>query len=157
ELAEAAMQEAADGSELATAILDEGLRAAGAAGVALWRLEADGAVELAGHAGFDALEASRWRRIPPQMDALPQRVVRTGLPLWLGNVGTGSLPVCGPWTAGARAVLPLSGAKSLIGVLEVMWAGRRKEFLAGLRLELTTLAEICARALDFRLAVGEPT
>ncbi|HKS44068.1 MAG TPA: SpoIIE family protein phosphatase [Amycolatopsis sp.] len=153
---DAAAQVARDGSELASALLGEALGTAGAVAVALWQLVGDGALELAGHAGFDVLEASRWQRIPPQMDALPQRVVRTARPLWLASTVGVPVPIFGSWPGGARALIPLSGAKSLVGVLEVVWPDERAEIPQRLRRELTTLAGVCARAVDFRLALGEP-
>ncbi|HET6505021.1 MAG TPA: SpoIIE family protein phosphatase [Amycolatopsis sp.] len=154
-LTEAAAQSARDGCELATVMLDEALRAAGAVAVAVWRLCPDGALELTGYAGVDALEASRWARVPPQMDTLSQRVARTGRALWLPAPDGDDPPRYGPWPEGARAALPLSGAKNLVGVLSVAWPAAR-EFPAGLRRELRTLAGMCARTLDFRVALGDP-
>lgn len=152
---EAAAQAARDGSELASALLEEVLGELGAVGVALWRLSADGGLELAGHTGFDLLEASRWRRIPPQMDSLPQRAASTGRPLWLPGTADVCVPVFGAATDAARAVIPLAGAKNLVGVLEVAWPSRRREFSAAVRGQLVDLAAVCARVVDFRLAFGE--
>ncbi|MFD2421218.1 SpoIIE family protein phosphatase [Amycolatopsis pigmentata] len=155
-LTEAAVQVARDGSELASAVLEEALGATGAVAVALWHLCPDGALELAGYAGFDALEASRWRRLPPQMDALPQRVARSGRPLWLGDTDELRIPLFGRWPGAARAVLPLSGPKGQVGVMAVVWPSKRRSFPAPLRRELTALADVCARTVDLRLAVGDP-
>lgn len=155
-LTEAAAQVARDGSELASAVLEEALGATGAVAVALWHLCPDGALELAGYAGFDALEASRWRRVPPQMDALPQRVARSGRPLWLGDTDELTIPMFGRWPGAARAVLPLSGPKGLVGIMAVIWPSKRRNFPAPLRRELTALADVCARTVDLHLAVGDP-
>lgn len=155
-ITEAAAQVARDGSELASAVLGEALGATGAVAVALWQLCPDGALEMAGYAGFDGLEASRWRRVPPQMDALPQRVARTGRPLWLGDTDDLRTAMFARWPGAARAVLPLSGPKGLVGVMAVVWPSKRRSFPMALRRELTALADVCARTVDLHLAVGDP-
>ena len=80
-LAEIAAELAADGAELA-AMLAEQVLLSWRASVALWLLEADGALALLGESGLGRREASRWQRIPPQMDCPAQRVVRDGADLW---------------------------------------------------------------------------
>ncbi|MBO0789310.1 MAG: ANTAR domain-containing protein, partial [Actinobacteria bacterium] len=77
-LAGAAVAAAADGDELAAATLDQALAPAGAGALALWLLEPDGSLELAGQAGLGMGEAGRWRHLPFQLDCLPQRVARAG-------------------------------------------------------------------------------
>ena len=59
---------AQDGDGVAAALLEEALAPVGAVAVALWLAEPDGGLELAGEAGFGPREASRWRRIHPDMD-----------------------------------------------------------------------------------------
>src|SRR5262249_53764319 len=50
----------------------------------------------------------------------------------------------------------LPGAKNLVGALEVAWPSRRQGFSAALRHQLVSLAGVCARVLDSRVALDEP-
>ena len=89
QLAGAAAELAADGNEIAAAVLDQALAPLGASAVALWVIDADGGLDLLGEAGLGPAEASRWRRIPPQMDCPAQRVAHDGPDLWWPGSGTG--------------------------------------------------------------------
>ena len=152
-----------DGAGVAAAVLEEALAPAGAAAVALWLAEPDGGLELAGEAGFGAREASRWRRIHPDMDGVAQRAARGGLDSWWpgGRPPGETAPLIGPWPGGARAVLPLpalpgagAGSGVALGAMEVCWPEPLAEFSRPLRRQLATLAEVCAQALGTRLAHG---
>ncbi|MEV5703515.1 SpoIIE family protein phosphatase [Actinoallomurus sp. NPDC052274] len=152
-LAEVAVVHAEDGDGMAAALLDETLSLSGAVAAALWALRPDGALELAGAVGLDPLERGHWRRIPPQLDSLQQRVVRGGAPVWWpGGAGRrrGVPPLTGAGQDGARVVLPLSADGGRVGVLEIRWAAGLPGFTPAVRSELTALAEVCARALDTR-------
>ncbi len=98
----AAAEAAPDAGAVATAVLEEALAPAGAVAVALWRAEPDGGLELAGQAGFPAGDASRWRRIHPDMDTLPQRAAGQGAESWWpsGHPEGVAIPVLGRWPAG---------------------------------------------------------
>ena len=158
-LAGAAMELADDGSGIAAALLDEALAPAGAAAVALWLTEPDGGLELAGEAGFGARDASRWRRIHPDMDTLAQRAANDGLQSWwpAGRPEAETTPLMGRWPSGARAVLPLRGAGATLGAMEICWPEPVKDFPAPLRRELNALAEVCAQAFGTRLPHGDLT
>ncbi|GAB3972585.1 SpoIIE family protein phosphatase [Actinoallomurus acanthiterrae] len=163
-LAELAVVHAGDGDEMATALLDETLSLAGAVAAALWVLRPDGALELVGGAGLESLDRSHWRRIPPQMDSLQQRVVHGGAAIWWpGGIdrpdrvppgGTGRpdrvLPLTAAEEDGARAVLPLTTEDGCAGILEIRWAAPRRTFTRTVRSELTALAQVCARTLGGR-------
>jgi serine phosphatase RsbU (regulator of sigma subunit) len=143
-------------------VLEEALAPAGATAVALWLAEPDGGLELAGEAGFGAREASRWRRIHPDMDSPARRAASTGLDTWwpAGPPGGEAGPLIGPWRGGARAVLALPalpGATSgpAMGAMEISWPEPLAEFGHQLRRQLAALAEVCAQALGTRLAHGE--
>jgi len=82
-LAGAAAETAASGSAVASALLGEALAPLGAAAVAIWLTEPDGGMALIGEAGFGSHEASRWRRLHPDMRSLPQQVARDGLEVWV--------------------------------------------------------------------------
>jgi serine phosphatase RsbU (regulator of sigma subunit)/PAS domain-containing protein len=156
-LAEVATELAADGGEFAAAVLDQALAPLGAAAVALWLIGADGSLRLLGEAGLGPAEASRWQRIPPQMDCLEQRVAG-GLPdLWLTNgPDLGAPPLPGHWPDGARAVIALHDrASALLGVMEVCWPRPRAEFPDALRQQAADLAGACAQLLSDRVARGE--
>ena len=71
-----------DGAELAGALAEQLRQPFGVAGVAVWLLDADGALEMLGAEGLGGTESSRWRRLPPQFDCAEQRVAFTGEDLW---------------------------------------------------------------------------
>jgi serine phosphatase RsbU (regulator of sigma subunit)/PAS domain-containing protein len=157
ELAAAAAELAADGTKLAADLLDQSLAPAGAAAVALWLIEPDGCLELAGQAGFRPAESSRWRRIPPQMDCPARRVAAGGRDLWwsAGPPGGDAVPIAGRWPGGARAVLALRGTRGeMLGVMEICWPAPLADFPAPLRGELTALAKACGQIIGVRLRHG---
>jgi serine phosphatase RsbU (regulator of sigma subunit)/PAS domain-containing protein len=156
-LAGAAAVLAPDGGGIAAAVLAEALAPAGAAAVALWLAEPDGGLELAGEAGFGAREASRWRRIHPDMDNAAQRVANGGQVSWwpAGRPAGEDAPLIGPWPAGARAVLPLPGTGTALGAMEICWPEPLAEFPHPMRRQLTAVAQVCAQALGTRLAHGD--
>ena len=147
---------APDAGAMATAVLEEALVPAGVAAIALWRAEPDGGLELAGQAGFPAGEASRWRRIHPDMDSLPHRAAASGTESWwtAGRPPGVTIPVLGRWREGARAVLPLSDAGLIIGAMEVCWPGPVDDFPEAMRRHLRGIAGLCAQALAVRLPDG---
>jgi serine phosphatase RsbU (regulator of sigma subunit)/PAS domain-containing protein len=145
----AAVDAALDGTAVAAALLDEALGPVGAAAVALWLVEPDGGLELAGQAGFGELEASRWRRIHPDMDALPPRVAWAGTEIWwpAGRPEGDDRPLIGRWPGGARAVLPLRAAGKTLGCMVVCWPEPLADFSPPLRRQLGALADLAAQAL----------
>ena len=74
----AAAERAKDGAELVGALAEQLRSRFGVAAVAVWLLDADGALDLFGQDGLGGTESSRWRRLPPQFDCLEQRVVADG-------------------------------------------------------------------------------
>jgi serine phosphatase RsbU (regulator of sigma subunit) len=147
-LAEAAVEIAADGEQVAAAVFEEALAPAGAAAVAIWVIEPDGGLQLAGQAGLGPLETSRWHRIPPQLDCLAQRTAQLGVPRWVPSMplAPDPTPQVGGWR-GARAVLPLTDAGALTGVMEICWPTPLARFAPALQHELLALADVCARSL----------
>ena len=71
----ASAERAKDGAELVGALAEQLRSRFGAAAVAVWLLDADGALDLFGQDGLGGTESSRWRRLPPQFDCLEQRVI----------------------------------------------------------------------------------
>ncbi|WP_083419459.1 SpoIIE family protein phosphatase [Pseudofrankia sp. BMG5.36] len=153
---------AADGDAVARAVLQEGLAAHGACAIALWMLEPDGALTLVGQHGLTALDASRWRRIPPQLDCAPTRAVAQGQPVWWpagtppdnGATDPPAPPRLGSWS-GARAALPLLNAGTLVGAVEICWTRPMEADGTRLLRELAALADVCQRALRPRVEEGD--
>jgi serine phosphatase RsbU (regulator of sigma subunit)/PAS domain-containing protein len=152
-LAWAAATAATDGTAVAAALLDEALAAAGAVAVALWLLEPDGGLELAGQAGFGPQEAGRWRRIHPDMRAVPMEVARDGIETWwpTGPPKDDDRPLMGRWPGGARASLPLRDSGVTVGSMVVCWPDPLPEFSASLRRQLDALADLAAHALSAQI------
>jgi serine phosphatase RsbU (regulator of sigma subunit) len=154
-LAAAAMETAADGTGIATALLEEALAATGVAAVAVWLAEPDGGLELAGQAGFAARDASRWRRIHPDLHTPALRAADDGTETWWpAGPPDKTIPLLGGWPGGARAVLPLPGPGAPIGALEICWPASLSGFSRPLRRQLSALAEVCAQAVGTRLRTG---
>ena len=155
-LAWAAAEAAPDGTAVAAALLDEALAAMGAVAVALWMIEPDGGLELAGQAGFGTREASRWRRIHPDMRALPQDVARDGVETWwpAGPPAGDDRPLMGRWPGGARAGLPLRDSGATVGSMVICWPEPLADFPAPLRRELAALADLAAHTLGAELPDG---
>jgi len=154
--ADVAMAAAADAGGLAEALLAEALSAEGAVAVAVWALAPDGGIELAGEAGFGPREASRWRRIPPDVPSLPLRAVQADQETWwpAGRPpGDGSFMI-GP-TGVARAVVPLSRAGVRIGALEACWPHALTEFTAAARRLLPALAPACGQVLAAGIGMAD--
>ncbi|HTX27988.1 MAG TPA: SpoIIE family protein phosphatase [Streptosporangiaceae bacterium] len=155
-IVEAAAELAADGAELAGTLAAQVLGPLGADAVALWVLEADGALTLLGGAGLSTAGASRWRYIPLQLDCPAQRVARGAPDLWwnAGRPARDSAPVVGQ-PGGARAVLALRERNGeLLGVMEAMWPEPLATFGTEVRQQLSALAAGCARVVGARLAHG---
>ncbi|HYZ54926.1 MAG TPA: ANTAR domain-containing protein, partial [Streptosporangiaceae bacterium] len=156
--AEAAIELADDGGELATAVLDHALAPLGAAAVALWLMGTDGGLSLFGEAGLGSAEASRWRHVPPQLDCPAQRVAQGGPDLWwpAGPPAGDTAPLVGRWPGGARAVVALRDrGAALLGVMEVCWPGPRADFPGSVREQAAALAQACAQVLGTRLTQGD--
>jgi hypothetical protein len=157
-LALAAITRARDGVELVGALAGQLGPRFEAAAVAVWLLDADGALELLGQDGLDGTDSSRWRRLPPQFDCPEQRVVDAGVDLWweAGPPPSDPVAVAAPWGRNAaRAVLGLRDrAGILLGVAEVWWRGPRREFDPDTRGLLAAMVAGFADVLGVRLAYG---
>jgi serine phosphatase RsbU (regulator of sigma subunit) len=154
----AAAVRAKDGSELVGALAGQLAPRFGVQAVAVWLLEADGALELLGADGLGGTDSSRWRRLPPQLDCPEQRVAATATDLWWesGPPPGDPVAVAAPWGHGAaRAVLGLwDRAGTLIGVAEAWWGTSRREFDADTRDRLSAVVAGFADVLGVRLGSG---
>jgi serine phosphatase RsbU (regulator of sigma subunit) len=153
------VEDAHDADEVAAAMLEEVLRPAGAVAVVLWRTEPDGGMELAGQAGLSRWEASRWRRLHPDMTTLAHDVAHNAVETWwpAGRPGGDDRPLIGSsWPDGARAALPLRQAGRVVGVMVVCWPGRLDAIRDQLRRQLIALAELAGRAIRRCSAEEDP-
>jgi serine phosphatase RsbU (regulator of sigma subunit) len=157
-LALAAITRARDGVELVGALAGQLGPRFEAAAVAVWLLDADGALELLGQVGLDGTDSSRWRRLPPQFDCPEQRVVDSGADLWweAGPPPSDPVAVAAPWGRNAaRSVLALRDrAGILLGVAEAWWRTPKREFDADTRDLLAAMVAGFADVLGVRLAYG---
>ena len=154
----AAAERAKDGTELVGALAEQLRSRLGVAAVAVWLLDADGALELFGQDGLDGTESSRWRRLPPQFDCLEQRVVADGRDRWwpAGAPAADQAPAAAPWGSGAaRVVLGLRDrAGVLLGVAEFWWPAPRGAFDVTARGWVAAAVAGFADVLGLRLAYG---
>jgi serine phosphatase RsbU (regulator of sigma subunit) len=157
-IAMAAADRATDGAELVGAVAEQLRSRFGVAAVAVWLLDADGALDLFGQHGLDGTESSRWRRLPPQFDCLEQRLVADGRELWLpaGPPTADQVPAVAPWGRdAARVVLGLRDrAGILLGVAELWWPVPRGVFDVTTRGWLSAVVAGFADVLSLRLAYG---
>jgi serine phosphatase RsbU (regulator of sigma subunit) len=153
-----AAERAKDGAELVGALAEPLRSRLGVAAVAVWLLDADGALELFGQDGLGGTESSRWRRLPPQFDCPEQRVVADERDLWwpTGPPAADQVPAAAPWGRGAaRVVLGLRDrAGVLLGVAEFWWPAPRGEFEVTTRAWVTAAVAGFADVLGLRLAYG---
>jgi Stage II sporulation protein E (SpoIIE)/ANTAR domain len=157
-VAVAAVERAKDGTELVGALAGQLRSRFGVAAVAVWLLDADGALDLFGQDGLDGTESSRWRRLPPQFDCLEQRIITDGSDLWwpAGLLAADQVPAAAPWGRGAaRAVLRVRDrAGILLGVAEVWWPTARGVFDVATRVWVSAAVAGFADVLGLRLAYG---
>ena len=157
-VAMAAAVRSRDGDELVGALAGQLAPRFGVSAVAVWLLDADGALELLGADGLSGTDSSRWRRLPPQFDCPEQRVAATGTNLWWesGPPLRDVVAVAAPWgRRAARAVLGLwDRAGTLFGVAEAWWGTERREFDADTRERLSAVVAGFADVLGVRLGTG---
>ena len=156
-VAMAAAVRAKDGVELVGALAGQLAPRFGASAVAVWLLDADGALELLGQNGLGGTDSSRWRRLPPQLDCPEQRVAATGTDLWweAGPPPGDQVAVAAPWGHGAaRTVLGLwDRAGILFGVAEAWW-GTSREFDSDTRERLSAVVAGFTDVLGVRLGAA---
>ena len=149
--AEAGVLSASDVHAAAGSLHRQALEPLGAVAVAIWALAADGSLLLAGHAGFPEADARGWHHIPPGVQTVAQRAVRTRTAHWSSgadrrhsrSIGERAL---GP--AATRVAIPAQLGGRLLGVLEVCWPAPVGELPQPVHRQLHALAELCAHTLD---------
>jgi hypothetical protein len=157
-VAMASAERAKDGSELVGALAEQLRSRSGAAAIAVWLLDADGALGLFGQDGLGGTESSRWRLLPPQFDCLEQRVIAaTGELWWPAGIPDGDeVPAAAPWGRdAARVVLGLRDRTgTLLGVTEVWWPAPRGVFDVATRASVSAAVAGFTDVLSLRLAYG---
>jgi PAS domain-containing protein len=153
-----AAERARDGAELVGALASQLRSRFGAAAVAVWLLEPDGALEMLGCDGLGGTESSRWRRLPPQFGCLEQRVASTGTAVWwpAGAPAMDNVPAAAPFgPRAARAVLPLTDrAGALFGVAHAWWREPGDGFDDGVQAGLSAALAGFTGVLGLRMAYG---
>jgi serine phosphatase RsbU (regulator of sigma subunit) len=154
----AAAERARDGAELVGALAAQLRARFGPMAVAVWLLDADGALNLFGADGLSGAESSRWQRLPPQFDCPEQRVAATEADLWwpAGVPVDDRVPAASPWGSGAaRAVLALRDRTgTLLGVTEAWWPAPRDVFDVSTRAAVAAALAGFTDVLALRLAYG---
>src|SRR2546428_1379178 len=148
----AALSAAATPADVARAVLEVGVPAAGASGGTLYEVSGD-ALLLVGQSGHSPDMEERIRRIPLSRAVAPVEVVRTGEPIFLRSRAEASalLPESAPELSmsanAAWAGMPLLVDGRAAGVLFFSFTQER-DFSDAERAELLTLGRQCAQALQ---------
>ncbi|MBS2963402.1 SpoIIE family protein phosphatase [Actinocrinis puniceicyclus] len=153
--AESGVLGAADTQAAAQSLKQHALGPLGATAVAIWALGTDGSLMLAGHAGFSAAEARRWRHVPPYVATLARRALVERRPQWVNDASDQALPSIGLGRrggSGGRAALAAALGGRVLGVLEVCWPRPVDEPSPPVARQLEALAELCAYTLDSGVA-----
>ncbi|CAM5659606.1 transcription antitermination regulator [Streptomyces spiroverticillatus] len=137
-----------DAQTAAQSLFEQALAPLGASALALWAAGRDGALILAGHAGFSRGEAERWRYVPPGVGTWSQQVLTERRPRWYGTLPPGT-PGIGlrHGTDGARSILPAEVGGRILGVLEVCWPQPQPPLTTAATRQLDALADLCAHTL----------
>ncbi|SMC66942.1 SpoIIE family protein phosphatase [Kibdelosporangium aridum] len=144
--AESGVLAASDVQAVAQSLLDQALVPLGAASVAVWAVDSDTSLALAGFAGFSPQEASRWRYVPPAVATPARRALAERRTVWLEDLSRAGLPSIGP-VAGGRVAAPAVIGGVIAGVLEIGWAHPLEPQPVAVRRQIDALAELCAHTL----------
>ncbi|MEY9860859.1 PAS domain-containing protein [Catenulispora sp. GAS73] len=121
----AGLDRSADGDGLARGLASEALGFSHPSSAAIGLLDDDGSVAIVGAHGFPTRGIRRWRRIPPAVDCLINRALRTGKPVWTDATTQDPPPPLGE-PAGAdrlrtRVAVPVRLGRALLGAVELAW------------------------------------
>ncbi|RSM88591.1 ANTAR domain-containing protein [Kibdelosporangium aridum] len=144
--AESGMLAASDVQAVAQSLLEQALVPLGAASVAVWAVDSDSSLALAGFAGFTPHEASRWRYVPPAVATPARQALADRRTVWLEDLSRAGLPSIGP-LAGGRVAAPAVIGGVIAGVLEIGWAHPLEPQPVAVRRQIDALAELCAHTL----------
>ncbi|MER5733236.1 SpoIIE family protein phosphatase [Streptomyces sp. NPDC002138] len=150
--AESGALAAGDTQAVAESLLTNALTSLGAVAVAVWTAVPDGSLTLAGHAGFPAEEAARWRHVPPGVSTVARLALRERGTVTLAAPGKDGPPSIGrlQWPDGGRMAVPAGTGGRIHGVLEVCWPEPLPPHSRSPQVErqIEALAELCALTMD---------
>ncbi|MFI9383457.1 GAF domain-containing SpoIIE family protein phosphatase [Kutzneria sp. NPDC052558] len=153
--AESGAAVAADVQQVAESLLSHALRPLGVTTVAIWAAAVDGSLTLAGCAGIAAVEAQRWRYVPPGVATAARRALLERDVVQFADLAEAGLPsVAGPH--GGRIVCPVGSGGRIIGVLEVGWPDPVPPQQSRILRQIEALAQLCASTVDDGVAPGRP-
>ena len=147
-----AMDRADDAADLAQLLVQLALDWSGPTAAAVAVVQPDGVLRLVGSTGFPARAAGQWQRIPPAMDCLFTRAVRTKVAVWANASAPDLPPLLGepdrpaPPVNGTRLAVPLYSGRKLIGAIEIAWP-TGTDFAPDARREIVAVAQSVAPAL----------
>ncbi|MFH8566479.1 SpoIIE family protein phosphatase [Streptomyces sp. NPDC017988] len=157
--AESGALAAGDTQAAAQSLLAHALTPLGACAVAVWGAGADASLALAGHAGFTAGEAGRWRYVPPGVSTLARRALTERQPVHVTDMSAEGLPSIGraDHPRGGRIALPVGTGGRVNGVLEICWPSPLAPQPPQILRQIEALAELCAHTLESRPAPATPS
>ncbi len=148
--AESGALAADDAQAVADSLLEHALTPLGAEAVAIWALDADGSLTLAGSAGFSTAEAGRWRYVPPGVATVARRGLGERTGQWISCLSETGLPSIGQHhhPDGGRVALPAGTGGRIHGVLEIVWPTPLEPQPPQIVRQVEALAELCAHTLE---------
>ncbi|WP_229789695.1 SpoIIE family protein phosphatase [Pilimelia terevasa] len=148
--AEAGALAAGDTQAVAESLLHHAVAPLGAHAVAIWSAGPDGALTLAGYAGFSAEEARRWRYVPPGVPTTARAALTERGTVVSETLSGSGLPSIGARECpdGGRVVAPAGTGGRIVGVLEICWPDPLPTPPARIQRQVEALAELCAHTLD---------
>ncbi|MFE9448050.1 SpoIIE family protein phosphatase [Streptomyces sp. NPDC006739] len=154
--AESGALAAPDTQAVADSLLEHALAPLGAEAVAIWALGTDGSLTLAGHAGFSATEAGRWRHVPPGVATVARRGLAERTGHWIRSLAETGLPSIGQHhhPEGGRVAVPAGTGGRIHGVLEIVWPAPLEAPSPPIVRQVEALAELCAHTLG--TSTGHP-
>lgn len=136
-----------DTQAVAQSLFVHALAPLGATAVAIWSAGADSSLTLAGHAGFSAGEAGRWRYVPPGVATPARRALVERDTVWIDDLSLSGLPSVGGDLPG-RVAVPAGTGGRIAGVLEICWPAALEPQPLSVHKQIEALAELCASTLD---------
>lgn len=136
-----------DTKAVAQSLFVHALAPLGATAVAIWSAGADSSLTLAGHAGFGAGEAGRWRYVPPGVATPARRALVERDTVWIDDLSLSGLPSVGSDLPG-RVAVPAGTGGRIAGVLEICWPAALEPQPLSVHKQIEALAELCASTLD---------
>lgn len=145
--AESGALRADDTQAVAQSLFTHALAPLGASAVAIWSAGSDASLTLAGHAGFEPAEASRWHYVPPGVPTPARRALVEREAVWIVDLDESGLPSICPGLPG-RVAVPAGTGGRIAGVLEICWSTPLAPQPLSVHKQVEALAQLCAATLD---------